>query len=632
MASETVTLEPTNPPGLAHPAAEEQRALLRRFEPVIRYTRGERFLPIDVESYVHTCSLWLQRPGQMPVPVVPEGQLTLDRLAETRPAEFGAIYFLKFIEPLNIAELAAYAVQSGLARKDPSRVFQAGRGRLARVGYGSRFVDALFSITLLARGRVPGDTAAAAALICDRLLGDKAQHRYYGRVVRQNGWVALQYWFFYPFNNWRSGFFGVNDHEADWEMIYVYLSESPSGEVRPEWAAYASHDFAGDDLRRRWDDAELEKVGEHPVIYAGAGSHASYFSPGEYLAELELPFLAPLVRLVDRGQAVWRRLIRETRGETTPADEPNDFNVFRVPFVDYARGDGLVIGPGGHLPWDEPVLLGETQGWAMNYRGLWGLYARDPIAGENAPAGPVYNRDGQMRRSWYDPLGWAGLDKLPPPDETLAKIEAQRIALEARRTGLEGAIADKSRALTGLGVEAAAMAGHPHLAKAHAAHQEQIAALSRELSGLRGKLAADSALEDALARHAAQVRAGVRGPLRGHLHRAHRPVPASDLRFNRVAEFWAAISIGLMIIGFVGLVLFARQYLVFGLIALLSLIIFVEAGFRRRLAQLVDSVTIALAIVAALVMLWQWFWEIVIVAVLVAGGYIMWENLRELRS
>ena len=101
-------------------------------------------------------------------------------------------------------------------------------------------------------------------------------------------------------------------------------------------------------------------MGEHPVIYAGAGSHASYFQPGEYLAELELPFLSPLVRLVDRLNAIGRRLIRETRGPHHPdANSASSFNVFRIPFVDYARGDGRSIGPTGSRPWAEAVLLDE---------------------------------------------------------------------------------------------------------------------------------------------------------------------------------------------------------------------------------------------------------------------------------
>jgi hypothetical protein len=85
-------------------------------------------------------------------------------------------------------------------------------------------------------------------------------------------------------------------------------------------------------------------------------------------------------------------------------------------------------------------------------------------------------------------------------------------------------------------------------------------------------------------------------------------------------------------VGFVALVLFARPYLLFGLAGLLSVIIFVEASFRRQLARLVDAITIALTIVAALVLLFQFFWNIVILSVILAGSYIMWENLQELRS
>src|SRR5690606_37518417 len=97
------------------------------------------------------------------------------------------------------------------------------------VGYVSRLVDALFSFTLYMRGRVPGDTAAAAAFTYRRLQEEQERYCYYGRVKRENGWTVLQYWYFYPFNNWRSGFFGVNDHEGDWEMVSVYCYE-PEGQ------------------------------------------------------------------------------------------------------------------------------------------------------------------------------------------------------------------------------------------------------------------------------------------------------------------------------------------------------------------------------------------------------------------
>jgi len=614
-------------------SATADRALLRRFEPVIHFTRGESFFPMAVEPYVAVSSLWVQRPDESPVCLVPEGELTLDKLAQPRAGGSEAIYYLKFIEPLNIRKMAAYRIQRarrGLTKRDAPDVFRAGRGRLARVGYLSRLVDALFSLTLLARGRVPGATAVAATREYRRILAEGAHHCYYGRVVRQNGWVALQYWFFYPFNNWRSGFFGANDHEADWEMVTVYCSEPGAKEIHPEWVAYASHDFSGDDLRRRWDDPELAKVGEHPVIYAGAGSHASYYAPGEYLAEMELLFLSPLVRLVEGLTRVVRKALGWGQGDQIePADRAR-FNVFRIPFVDYARGDGLSIGPGQDREWDEPCTMDPTPAWALNYRGLWGLYARDPAAGENAPAGPLYNRDGTMRRAWYDPLGWAGLDKLLPPDRARTRLQERQEAIDARRAELVETISQKSRELAGLGMEAQALQGHPHLKKLHAAHQERIGALSEELDKLRAQAASDDALCEALGLYDECLQAGERGPLRAHIRRAHRPASEDELRFSRLAEMWAAISVGLMMVGFVALVLFYRQHLIAGLVAMVSLIVFIESSFRGRLPRLIASVTIGLALVSALVLLFEFFWPIVALGVLLGGSYVIWENVREL--
>ncbi len=85
-------------------------------------------------------------------------------------------------------------------------------------------------------------------------------------------------------------------------------------------------------------------------------------------------------------------------------------------------------------------------------------------------------------------------------------------------------------------------------------------------------------------------------------------------------------------VGIVLLVLLARHYLLFGLAGMIGLLIFIESAFRRQAARMITSFTVALAIVTAFVLLFHFFWQIVVVTVLFAGLYIIWENIREIQA
>ncbi|MDH5242704.1 MAG: hypothetical protein OEX05_02075, partial [Chloroflexota bacterium] len=307
--------------------------LLRRFEPVVRFTDGEHFFPMAAESYVGACDLLRSASGLADEVVVPAGELTLERLATELPVP-GEERYLRFVpKPMDGLELSRWN------RQPEHRRFRA-PGRLSRVGLFARLVDAGFTASLLVRGRVPGGTAAAAAQRYEAIRMLDQRVVYHGRVVRADGWIVLQYLFIYCMNDWRSSFFGANDHEADLEQAFVVLEDTleASSEPIPRWFGCAAHDYAGDDLRRRWDDPTLTFDGDHPVIFAGAGSHASYFERGEYVTPVPLPALRPIHGALEGLRRFWRDVLRQ--------DDPGDLaakveGALSIPFIAYARGDGL---------------------------------------------------------------------------------------------------------------------------------------------------------------------------------------------------------------------------------------------------------------------------------------------------
>ena len=92
------------------------------------------------------------------------------------------------------------------------------------------------------------------------------------------GKLALQYWFFYVFNDFN------NTHEGDWEMVQLDFDAADAAEAlntEPTAIGYSSHEGAE---RADWGDEKLEVVdGTHPVVYPAAGSHANKFGAALYL-------------------------------------------------------------------------------------------------------------------------------------------------------------------------------------------------------------------------------------------------------------------------------------------------------------------------------------------------------------
>jgi hypothetical protein len=590
-------------------------ALLRAYEPVLRFTKGELFRPTAVSPYVGQCSLWAGATGGEVTLIVPAGELTLERLCEESVIHQDRRLFLRFVEePLGRADYLRWL-------RVPRERLSA-TGRFTTTGVFGRLVDAGLRGSLLLRGKVPAGLAAAAeTLYRERLEADR--FTYFGRVVHDGGYVCLQYWFFYAMNDWRSTFGGINDHEADWEMITIYLAELPDGALRPAWAAFSSHDYQGDDLRRRWDDPELHREGDRPVVFAGAGSHSGAFIPGDYVVSVDSPQMRPVLGFLRRTQrllAPWRHYTGSPAG-------------LGIPFVDYARGDGIAIGPDHDATWS-PILIDDDTPWVRDYRGLWGLDTYDRFGGERAPSGPRYERDGSIRVSWANPLGWAGLLKISPEEDDVTEPLAERVAaLELELDQLAVTIASERTALRGLRAQARSLSTQDYARVLAKSRQDE---LDDREAALNQTIAMHTRLVEERRAHVATLSRPIPlEPPQAHIKRAHRPHLEHQQRRTRFLTLWAAVSTPLLLGSTIGLLIGSPLTWILELAVLACLFIGVEAIARRRFISFVASTlllafTFALGVGFILLLLKHWRTATALLVGLAALA-LLFGNLRDAR-
>jgi hypothetical protein len=176
----------------------------------------------------------------------------------------------------------------------------------------------------------------------------------YAHVVTEAGKpgkLALQYWFYYPFNDFN------NKHESDWETIQLMFDAGSAADAlktSPTEVGYSQHSGAE---RAAWDGTKLEKQGTHPVVYAAAGSHASFFKQTLWLgASAQEGFGCD-----------------DTRGPSTKTQTT------------------AVLLPAA------PASATAPYAW-LAFKGHWGQKESGP---NNGPTGP------NMKTQWTEPVTWA---------------------------------------------------------------------------------------------------------------------------------------------------------------------------------------------------------------------------------
>jgi hypothetical protein len=181
----------------------------------------------------------------------------------------------------------------------------------------------------------------------------------YSRVYYDVGTTVIQYWMFYAFNKGTQ-----NQHEGDWEMVQIVLSDGTPSEVM-----YSQHHSG---QKATWE--QVEKTGDHIKVYVSRGSHANY--------------------------------LRSYSGVIGIAND-------------------LVGANGKILSADDYTLeILTNQSW-LGFSGRWGWYgtteneaAEASLLGQAGPPGPQFREDGAI---WDTPIGWG--NGLIAADDNLFLLE-----------------------------------------------------------------------------------------------------------------------------------------------------------------------------------------------------------------
>jgi hypothetical protein len=182
-------------------------------------------------------------------------------------------------------------------------------------------------------------------------LTEGSEPAVYAHVVGEQGSLALQFWFFYPFNDFN------NTHEGDWEMIQLVFDVPDAAaalRAEPVEVGYSSHEGAE---RAAWGDEKLELVNGRPVVYPAAGSHANKYDEALWLGSSAEAGVG-----CDDTQGPHTEL--NPRVETIPSD---------------ARAAAAAY------PW-------------IAFEGRWGELQE---AFFNGPTGP------NLKRQWTEPITWS---------------------------------------------------------------------------------------------------------------------------------------------------------------------------------------------------------------------------------
>ena len=280
------------------------------------------------------------------------------------------------------------------------------------------------------------------------------------------------------------------------------------------------------------------------------------------------------------------------------------------------------------------MLIDDETPWVRDYRGLWGLDTRDRFGGERAPSGPRYERDGAVRVSWANPLGWAGLQKVSPDDHDLAEPLAERVAvLEREVSELDATIDVERAALRGLRAQVRSLKTAD---STRALAKSREAELTKREAALNQTVATRTSLIEERRAHVVNLNRSMPvEPAQAHVRKPHKPYLDQQDRRTRFLRLWAAISTPLVLACLaVGLVA-SPLAVAIDITVLAVAFIGVEAIARRRFLSFLGSailLVVGLALSVGFTLLLLRHWRIAVALLVGAAALVLlFADLRAIR-
>jgi hypothetical protein len=92
------------------------------------------------------------------------------------------------------------------------------------------------------------------------------------------------------------------------------------------------------------------------------------------------------------------------------------------------------------------------------------------------------------------------------------------------------------------------MEGNPHLAKQYVLFAKVVSDLAVEVRGLRRERNENTALLEGLNENLDRLQTGIDEDARAHIRHLAVPAKTKQMRFERAAETWAAVSLSLLFV------------------------------------------------------------------------------------